>query len=253
MSLRRLIFLVVSVLVITGAGFSIYGRFLRPALPAAERGRRVAEREGCFTCHGPAGLAGVPNPGRFNVPSFDDPTENAQNADEIREWIRDGITQKLSSTDYRTSEQEEGVLVMPAFGDRLTEDELEDLVAYVVAVGVLDKPPDGPERWGFLRAAELGCFGCHGSGGRLSPPNPGSVKGYIPSWDGNDFPDLVRDEEEFSQWVRNGLSDRFADSPFARVYTDRSNIRMPAYEGHLEDGDVELIWAYVEWLRSEGR
>ena len=37
----------------------------------------------------------------------------------------------------------------------------------------------------------LACTGCHGPQGRGSPPNPGSLKGYIPSWDGADYPDLV--------------------------------------------------------------
>ena len=32
----------------------------QPRLPAAERGRRLAERQGCFGCHGPAGTRGTP-------------------------------------------------------------------------------------------------------------------------------------------------------------------------------------------------
>ena len=27
-------------------------------------------------------------------------------------------------------------------------------------------------------------------------------------------------------------------------------LRMPAYREHLAPGDLESLWAYVEWLRS---
>lgn len=255
MNLNRLIFLIVSLLVIAIAGFSLYGRFFRPALPSAERGRRVAEREGCFTCHGPGGLRGTANPGRPRplVPDFDDLTAPDATVEKVREWIRDGVPGELVESEDWKRERDAGVLVMPAFGDRLTEEELEDVVAFVVAVGGIDRPMEAKARRGFDRATELGCFGCHGSGGKFAPPNPGSVKGYIPSWDGDDFPDLVHDRNEFREWVRNGISDRFAESSFARVYQDRANIRMPGYEAHLEDGDIDALWAYVEWLRSDDR
>jgi len=241
-------------LVIASAGFSLYGRVFRPALPAAERGRRLAEREGCFTCHGPGGIAGIANPGRSErVEGFNNPSMSKKTVQEIREWIRDGVPQRLAASERWKTRRDAGAIVMPAFGDRLTDQELDDVVAYVIVVGGVDGPRDGMAHRGFARASELGCFGCHGSGGRLAPPNPGSLKGYIPSWDGKDFPELVRDSDEFDQWVRNGISDRFQNSAFARTYQDRSNIRMPAYEKHLQDGDVDALWAYVEWLRSEGK
>src|SRR5437867_4257876 len=68
---------------------------LRPRLPAAERGRRLAERAGCFGCHGPGGLRGASNPGRTDrtVPNFeDDVMMYVKSPEEIREWIRDGVT-----------------------------------------------------------------------------------------------------------------------------------------------------------------
>ena len=45
---------------------------LRPDVPAAERGRELAARIGCFGCHGPDGTHGTPNPGRTDrtVPGF---------------------------------------------------------------------------------------------------------------------------------------------------------------------------------------
>jgi len=92
--------------------------------------------------------------------------------------------------------------------------------------------------------------GCHGAGGRLAKPNPGSLKGYIPSWDGADFPDLVRDSTEFREWVEHGVSERFKRDRLAGFFLDRAVLKMPAYERHLQPGDVEALWAYVRWLRS---
>jgi cytochrome c553 len=40
----------------------------RPRVPAAERGRRLAERTGCFACHGPGGSAAQRTPGAPTVP-----------------------------------------------------------------------------------------------------------------------------------------------------------------------------------------
>ncbi|MCE9626994.1 MAG: hypothetical protein K8R56_03650, partial [Candidatus Eisenbacteria bacterium] len=45
-------------------GTAAYLFIARPQLPPAERGRRLAGSQGCFTCHGAAGLKGAANPGR---------------------------------------------------------------------------------------------------------------------------------------------------------------------------------------------
>lgn len=224
----------------------------RPHLPAAERGRRLAERSGCFTCHGPGGIRGAANPGRADrtVPGFEgDVMMFAKNDDEIREWIRDGVTTAKASSETWRAARERGALRMPAYGDRFGERGLDDLVAYVNAMAGNPAPEDSLAAAGLARAEELGCTGCHGPGGRLAPPNPGSLKGYVPSWDGRDFAELVRDRREFHQWVANGVSDRFARRPAARFFLDRAALRMPAYRDHLRPGDEEALWAYVTWLR----
>jgi len=111
-------------------------------------------------------------------------------------------------------------------------------------------PDDSLAGLGLQRAEALGCVGCHGPGGRLARPNGGSWKGYIPSWDGGDFPELVRDSTEFRQWVERGVSRRFEGDRLASYFLRRAVLRMPAYEKHLEPGDVGALWAYVTWLRS---
>ena len=73
----------------------------------------------------------------------------------------------------------------------------------------------------------------------------------MPSWDGADFPELVRDSAEFRQWVTHGVSHRFDTNPLAAFFLRRAVLKMPAYEKHLAPDDVPALWAYVTWLRSE--
>ena len=106
--------------------------------------------------------------------------------------------------------------------------------------------------WGVIyeRTEALGCDGCHGPGGRLARANPGSFKGYVPSWDSADFPELVRDSTEFREWVENGVSRRLDANAFATYFLRRAVLHMPHYRDHLESDDVAALWAYVQWLRA---
>jgi len=213
----------------------------------------VAERAGCFGCHGPGGLRGAANPGRTDetVPNFeDDVMMYVRSPEEIREWIRDGVTRRRSVSRTWRAERERGALRMPAFRNRLRGRDLDDLVAYVMAVSGNPEPEDSLAALGLERADSLGCVGCHGPGGRLARSNPGSLKGYVPSWDGGDFPELVRDSTEFRQWIAHGISSRFERDPLARFFLERAMLRMPRFERHLRPGDVESLWAYVQWLRA---
>lgn len=227
--------------------------FLRPRLPAAERGRRLAERTGCFACHGPGGIRGATNPGRTDgtVPTFEgDVMMFAKSPEEIREWIHDGVTRKRAQSHTWREERKRGALKMPAFGRRLTVSQIDDLVAYVTATSGAPEPEDSLAVYGLERADSLGCTGCHGPGGRLARANPGALKGYVPSWDGADFAELVEGRAEFAEWVQDGVSRRFAKDRAARYFLDRAVLKMPAYRERLATGDVDALWAYVQWLRS---
>jgi mono/diheme cytochrome c family protein len=235
------------------AGWAAWTWLTWPRLPAAERGRRLAEAHGCFACHGPGGRHGAANPGRRDrtVPTFaGDLMMYAHDAADVREWILDGsIARRRESATWR-AQRDAGALRMPAYRGALSRRQVDDLVAYVMLVSSSPEPADSLARAGRDRAEALGCVGCHGPGGRLSPPNPGSLKGYVPSWDGADFAELVRDESEFRQWVRHGVSDRLRDDPLARHFLERARLEMPAYERHLAPGELEALWAYVLWVRS---
>ena len=100
-------------------------------------------------------------------------------------------------------------------------------------------------------ASRFGCFGCHGPGGRIGSRNPRSFKGYIPPWHGKDFGDLVRNEDELRHWILDGKIDRFESNLLARYFTRRQVIQMPAYRSVLDDGEINAVVAYIQWLDRE--
>jgi len=248
--------IVAVLLLLAAAGFLSGWRELRPRLPAAERGRRLAEQVGCFGCHGPEGTLGAGNPGRTDrtVPTFTgDVMMYADSPQQIREWIQDGVSAKRAASETWRRQRALGALRMPAFKNRLSSSQVEDLVAFVLAMAGQPESEDSTIAWGAARAESLGCSGCHGPAGRMSRPNKGSLKGYVPSWDGEDFPELVRDRAEFDQWVERGVSARFEGNPLARYFLRRATLKMPAFRTHLAPGDLDALWAYVEWTRGDGR
>lgn len=242
------------VILLAGAGLVLWLTFLRPNLPPAEKGRRLAEKLGCFACHGPEGIRGTNNPGRTDqtVPSYEGALMMfATSESDIREWIKFGVPAKRAKSESWQKEKEAGVLKMPAFGERLSEKEIDYLVEFVKAVNGWEKPQESLAQRGLNRAEELGCFGCHGAGGRLARPNSGSLKGYVASWVGPDFEELVKNKEEFNEWVTDGVCKRLEKNPIAKYFLNRAVLKMPAFEKHLQPGDLEAIWAYVRWLREE--
>jgi mono/diheme cytochrome c family protein len=243
-----LVFLMAAVLALFAAANSA-----RPRLTAPERGRRIAEATGCFSCHGPEGTKGVANPGRtdLTVPSFSSTLMMyAKDAGEVREWIEDGSTETKRASQTWRAERAKGALRMPGFEKRLTAREIDDLVAFVLASAGDPAPEDSLPAAGLETARALGCFGCHGTGGRFARPNPGSFKGYVPPWDGPDFPELVASRGEFDEWVESGVSERFKSNAAASFFLKRAALHMPHYRTHLQPGDLDALWAYVTWLRA---
>jgi len=233
-------------------GVAFYNQ-TRPRLTAPERGRRLAEATGCYGCHGPEGTHGTPNAGRSEptVPDWQGSLMMyADTEEDVREWIRDGVNKARRESESWKAARQSGTLRMPAFGKRLSASQIEDLVAFVMASAGRPEPTDSMALAGRDRADVLGCTGCHGVGGRLARPNPGSFKGYVPPWDGADWPELVNGKDEFREWVEHGVSNRFRQNSIAMYLLRRGALHMPAFEKHLAPGDVDALWAYVEWLRS---
>jgi mono/diheme cytochrome c family protein len=238
--------------VAAGAGASLHWWRTHNIGPV-QRGLSVATAHGCFACHGPGGVTGLADagPGIGSIPAFtrEELSDSAHNEGEIREWILDGIPRRLRD-DAGMADEKAQLLRMPAWRSVLSEGEASDLVAYVKAVSDFDLPPAGPILDGHEVAGKRGCFTCHGPQGRGNEPNPGSLKGYIPSWDGGDFPDLARDEAEVREWILDGSPRRLRESRPAAFFLKRQVLQMPAFRGKLTDDEVERLIDYVRWLRT---
>jgi mono/diheme cytochrome c family protein len=226
-------------------------RWQRAALDTPiQRGRLLAEKMGCFGCHGPGGGQPIPNEGARDgeVPAWTGGTWAAWNRDEddVRSWILKGRTSRRGP--------DAGALIpMPPYENRLTPKETDALVAYVLAVSNFGRMTDAAAAAGREVAYRLGCFGCHGDEGRGLVMNPGSFKGYIPPWDGDDYPELVRDDTELRQWVRDGICERLHENPAARRILEAQTIAMPAYRTIVSDDDLKAIAAYIAWVRAHPR
>jgi mono/diheme cytochrome c family protein len=251
--MRRRLTVTVALLLLLAAGSLLaLERWRAGGIGPVQRGFAVAAAHGCFGCHGPGGATGAPDPAGVTggVPSFsaDDVSSYASSAEEIREWILDGKLRRLR--DEEPGGGKPALVRMPAWRGLLSAREVDDLVAYVEAVSDFRTPDDPAAEAGRNLAARAGCFSCHGAQGRGNLPNPRSFKGYIPSWDGADFPDLARDESEVREWILEGMPRRLREHPVAAFFLRRQVVQMPAFRGRLGEEDVENVLAYIRWLRA---
>ena len=208
-----------------------------------QRGADLALAQGCLGCHGGPGESPVlPRP-FADLDEFDRPT--------LREWIFDGMPRSVRQDSERREALEAAAIRMPAWRGRLSDAQVDDLIAYLRAVAAADIPEDQGARTGYAFAERLGCFRCHGPGGRGAGSNPGSLKGYIPPWDGRDFAELVLDDTELREWILGGRPQRLQANPLARFFLDRQAIQMPAFRGQITEEELRALEAYVDWLRPE--
>lgn len=223
-------------------------------ISSVQRGFSVAHQHGCFTCHGPGGLRGMANPGYGldEIPPFAGGliTMYAQSEAEIREWILDGMPQRIRRDSQQMKLRENSAIAMPAWRGLMNERELHDLVNFVKAVSDFEKPKDEKASEGLKVAERFGCFNCHGPQGRGTMPNLRAFKGYIPAWDGDDFPELAANDAEIREWILDGVSKRFSESPLARFFLERQPIQMPAYRSHLKPEEVDQLIDYIRWVRA---
>ena len=104
-----------------------------PAGSAARRGYEQARRWDCFSCHGPAGSGGLPNPGSFTgfIPGWygADFTDMVRNRAEFDAWIRAGAIDRLAGHFMASRYLRSQRVGMPAY-EQMTTPELDELWAY---------------------------------------------------------------------------------------------------------------------------
>ena len=237
-----------------GAPSAMRAYWLRQESNPVLRGAAIAARTGCFSCHGPQGTRGLPDPGSGQtVPTWDGgvPMMYVSGEDEVREYILDGVTKRRAASASAMAAREKAVIRMPAYRHMLRPEEVEDVVRYFMAVSQTAPVDDPQAARGRDLVRQHRCEACHGVAGSGGVLNPGSLKGYVPGWLGDDYRELVRDDRELRQWILEGGIDRFAQARLARFFLIRQRLQMPAYKGALAPGDADAIGAYIGWLRSK--
>jgi len=217
------------------------------------RGVRLFTQMGCYSCHGELGRQGIADPGdtENGVPAWTGGVwmMYVKNDEEIRKWIDEGST---ADDHEHSDDSDEGSghrgIKMPAYGDLLSDSELDDLVAaFKVASGMIRPAAGTTERRGHDLARKWNCLSCHGVGASGGMSNPGSFAGFIPGWYGNDFGDLVKDRKEFDQWILAGSIPRMDRNPIASHFIRKQRISMPEYE-NLTETELDDLWMYAAWL-----
>src|SRR5262245_11930196 len=113
------------VLAVVGAlalvGFATYfviQGWRRKNVGRVQRGYEVADRNGCFSCHGPGGIKGMANPGHAEeeVPPWSGGlmTMYAENDGELREWIMDGLPRRIRNDPEQMKQRANAAIEMPA-------------------------------------------------------------------------------------------------------------------------------------------
>jgi len=172
------------------------------------------------------------------------------NDNDIREYILDGAPAAKRARESYRAQMAAQVIRMPAYRGWVSDRDVDALVAYVRAASDLLLPADRAIARGATLAQQNGCFACHGDMGSGGLPNPGSLKGYIPGFIGEDFHDLVRSDDELHGWIRDGGVPRLREQALARVFLERQRVQMPGFKDHLSADDIDAIAAYVRWLEA---
>jgi mono/diheme cytochrome c family protein len=134
------------------------GEQIVPTEPRARRGAALAQEQGCFNCHGELGAGGRANPGSLKgyIPGFwgADFEELVRDDHELRQWLEAGEIERIAQHPIGKRFFRRQRVVMPPFGQYLSADDLDALVAYVrwlhreapARIRAMDSRPIRPER-----------------------------------------------------------------------------------------------------------
>lgn len=108
-----------------------------PGAEAARSGRKLARQHGCLSCHGLEGAGGLPNPGSIGgfIPGFlgRNFIDLVENRAEFDEWVKTGELARLTANPLARHFWRRQAISMPAYRDALSDEELDQLWAWVEA------------------------------------------------------------------------------------------------------------------------
>ena len=138
------------------------------------RGYHVAEKNGCFACHGMYGLEGNTNPGSFKgyIPPWEGGDFEAlvHNDEELKTWILDGRIPRLTNNPAARYFLNHQKIQMPVYRSQLSEQDLSDVLAYIRWLPMRNQdtkprasssPPLQDELSGEAIFKRSGCTTCH--------------------------------------------------------------------------------------------
>ena len=269
----RILGVLLLVLLVLGLGGTVLLQVEKqPESSPVSRGARLAEQAGCFACHGRS-----EEEPRFNLrqaaPGEWRPRNNPSlwegeitEAKLLVDWITNGVPAD------EVEKHRQLLIRMPAYRDRLTPGEIEDIAAWILAEGLkiwtdpraVKAPVAGqtlaPDQLlvaGDALARRHGCYQCHGELGQGGVANPDSFKGYIPGFQGKDFLKLTGngDRAEILHWIDHGRGRAIETGLLGRLakkYFDGQAIPMPGYDGKLAAAEKELLADYLLLLNKKG-
>ena len=167
---------------------------------------------------------------------------------------------------------------MPAFGQRYTEDQVKEMVAFVRSLGDKSEPiqiTGDPQRGQQIYSGKGNCSACHlisGRGGRLGPDltrigaqrspaslreslvKPGAIiangySGARVTRNGRTIQGVVQNEDNFTIQIFDGNTHHSFDRSNATVENMTDSL-MPAYSS-LAPAEVDDLVAYMDSLRGK--
>lgn len=118
-------------------------------------------------------------------------------------------------------------------------------LAYPVVWNLVAPPRDNAIQRGRRLAGELGCFACHGPGGRGGVANPGSKTGEVPSYHEGTPMMFAHGDDDLRAYILDGAPAAKAERPSYRAEMAAQAIRMPAFRGVVSEAEVDALVAFI--------
>src|ERR1041384_3605375 len=94
-------------------------------------------------------------------------------------------------------------------------------------------------------ATRLGCFACHGPGGRGGVPNPGSDDDTVPAFHEGTPMMFVKQDSDIREYILDGAPAAKRARESYRAAMEKQAIHMPAFRGWITERDAEAPVSYV--------